>query len=88
MSRERREQILKIELEKLSADLYAKIVKELKVKGTYGVVFALDGEKIYTQEFGNVNPKTAGDMLVYLLDQKAKEIAENEQAKAKRNRTH
>ena len=73
MSRANRTKKLAAALEKQSTEIAEMLIKN-KVNGYYGVIFALDGEKIYTQELGNVNINTAAKLLTNILDHKVKEI--------------
>lgn len=89
MSAERKEAMLQMDLEQAGQALVDALLA-LGVKGYYVPIFILKGEKIYTQEIGNVNPKTASSMMMYLFDQKTKEVEKHEQRKqrARRRRNH
>lgn len=69
-----------MDMEEAAQGLVQKLI-ELGAQGYYIPAFMIRGQKIYTQEIGNVNPKTASSMLMYLFDQKTKEVKNYEQGK-------
>lgn len=82
MSAERKEALMKMDMEQATQDLVAALTA-LGAQGYYVPVFVIKGNKIYTQEIGNVNPRMSSSLLMYLLDQKAQE-ALNHGEKGKR----